>query len=155
MRRVRSRTENASEPAVASPPGTEQNNNKGDGSGFELKSRIHRQLIERIDLSKLDSLPPETVQQQLRRLLEDLLAGEETPLSRLEREQLGSDGQHETCGLGPIEPLRMDPTVSDILVNGPYNVYVERRGKIERADIIFWGSAPLLPIIQRNVLQVG
>src|SRR3970282_544793 len=103
MRRVRSR--NASEPAVASPPGTEQNNNKGDGSGFELKSRIHRQLIERIDLSKLDSLPPESVQQQIRRLLEDLLAGEETPLSRQEREQLVIDVQHETVGLGPIAPL--------------------------------------------------
>jgi len=155
MRRVRSRTENASEPAVASPPGTEQNNNKGDGSGFELKSRIHRQLIERIDLSKLDSLPPESVQQQIRRLLEDLLAGEETPLSRQEREQLVIDVQHETFGLGPIEPLMMDPTVSDILVNGPYNVYVERRGKIERADIIFRDSAHLLQIIERIVSQVG
>src|SRR3990172_1477397 len=142
MRRVRSRTENASEPAVASPPGTEQNNNKGDGSGFELKSRIHRQLIERIDLSKLDSLPPESVQQQIRRLLEDLLAGEETPLSRQEREQLVIDVQHETFGLGPIEPLMMDPTVSDILVNGPYNVYVVRRGGIGPRGTLFRGTGP-------------
>src|SRR3972149_3949354 len=99
MRRVRSRTENASEPAVASPPGTEQNNNKGDGSGFELKSRIHRQLIDRIDLSKLDSLPPESVQQQIRRLLEDLLAGEETPLGRQEREPPALDGYYYHFGL--------------------------------------------------------
>src|SRR3972149_3693167 len=118
MRRVRSRTENASEPAVASPPGTEQNNNKGDGSGFELKSRIHRQLIDRIPRSKLDSLPPESVQQQIRRLLEDLLAGDETPLSRQEREQLVIDVQHETFGLGPIEPLLRGPTAGGVLGEG-------------------------------------
>ena len=85
-----------------------------------LKKRIHRQLIERIDLSKLDILPPELVQQQMRRILEDLLAGEETPLSRGERDQLVTYIEHETFGLGPIEPLMHDPTVSDILVNGSH-----------------------------------
>ena len=88
-------------------------------SHYELKGRIHRQLIEGLDLSKVALLPADMVQQQIRRIVEDLLAGEETPLNRQEREQIVVEVQHETFGLGPIEPLMQDPTVSDILVNGP------------------------------------
>ncbi len=120
-----------------------------------LKKRIHRQLIERIDLSKLDILPPELVQQQMRRILEDLLAGEETPLSRGERDQLVTYIEHETFGLGPIEPLMHDPTVSDILVNGAHEVYVERRGLLSRTEVVFRDDAHLLQIIERIVSQVG
>ncbi len=129
--------------------------NIGDGAHCELKIRIHRQLIERIDLSKLDSLPAGLVQQQIGRILEDLLAGEATPLSRRERDQIVVEVQHETFGLGPIEPLMHDPTVSDILVNGAHVVYVERRGKLERTDVIFRDDAHLLRIIERIVAQVG
>ncbi len=126
-----------------------------DRAYYELKNRIHRQLIERVDLSKLDSLPPELVQQQIRRILEELLAGEETPLSRLEREKIVLDVRHETFGLGPIEPLMHDPTVSDILVNGARDVYVERRGKLERTEVVFRDNGHLLQVIERIVAQVG
>jgi pilus assembly protein CpaF len=153
MKHGRGRPEKATGPTLAALLGAGQG--KGDGASFELRHRIHRQLIDRIDLSKLDSLPAELVQQQIRRILEDLLAGEETPLSRQEREQLVIDVQHETFGLGPIEPLMRDPTVADILVNGPYEVYVERRGKLERTDVIFRDDAHLLQIIERIVSQVG
>src|SRR6266545_428921 len=99
---------------------------------YDLKTRIHRQLIERLDLAKLDILPLDTVQQQIRRIVEDMLAGDDTPLSRQERDQLVLEVEHETFGLGPLEPLMQDPTVSDILVNGSKEVYVERRGRLER-----------------------
>ena len=122
---------------------------------YDLKTRIHRQLIERLDLAKLDVLPLDTVQQQIRRIVEDMLAGDETPLSRHEREQLVLEVEHETFGLGPLEPLMQDPTVSDILVNGPAEVYVERRGKLERTRVIFRDDKHLLQIIERIVSAVG
>ena len=122
---------------------------------YDLKTRIHRQLIERLDLAKLDVLPLDTVQQQIRRIVEDMLAGDETPLSRHEREQLVREVEHETFGLGPLEPLMQDPTVSDILVNGSKEVYVERRGKLERTRVIFRDDAHLLQIIERIVSAVG
>ncbi len=122
---------------------------------YDLKTRIHRQLIERLDLAKLDILPLDTVQQQIRRIVEDMLAGDDTPLSRQEREQLVLEVEHETFGLGPLEPLMQDPTVSDILVNGSKEVYVERRGKLERTRVIFRDDAHLLQIIERIVSAVG
>ena len=153
MRVLRGRTENSREPGTTGVLGAGKD--KGDGAYYDLKSRIHLELIERIDLSKLDSLPPDLVQQQIGRILEDLLAGEETPLSRRERDRIVIDVQHETFGLGPIEPLMRDPTVSDILVNGAKEVYVERRGKLERTEVTFRDDAHLLQIIERIVSQVG
>jgi pilus assembly protein CpaF len=124
-------------------------------ASYSLKSRIHRQLIERLDLAKLWIMPPEIVQQQIRQIVEDMLAEEETPLSRQEREQVITEVQHETFGLGPIEPLMQDPTISDILVNGARHVYVERRGRLERTPVVFRDDAHLLQIIERIVSRVG
>ena len=138
-------------PNVA-PDGSQSPNN---WSSFELKNRIHRHLIERIDLAKVDVLPRDVVEQQIRQVVEDLLADEETPLSRWERNQIILEIQHETFGLGPIEPLIRDPSVSDILVNGPQDVFVERRGKLEETNVIFRDDAHLLQIIERIVSQVG
>src|SRR4029450_10158894 len=110
-------------------------------SHYELKGRIHRQLIEGLDLSKVALLPADVGQQQIRRIVEDLLAGEEPPLNRQEREKIIVEVQHEPFGLGPIEPLMQDPTVSDILINGPRRGYIERRGKIERTAARCRGNA--------------
>jgi pilus assembly protein CpaF len=128
---------------------------RGREAYYDLKTRIHRQLIERLDLAKLDVLPVETVQQQIRRIVEDMLATDDTPLSRNEREQLVVEVEHETFGLGPLEPLMQDPTVSDILVNGAKEVYVERRGKLERTRVIFRDDRHLLQVIERIVSAVG
>jgi pilus assembly protein CpaF len=129
---------------------------RGETQYYELKTRIHRQLIERLDLAKLALLPEDTVRQQIRRIVEDMLAADETtPLNRQERERIVQEVQHETFGLGPIEPLMQDPTVSDILVNGAHEVYVERRGKLERTKVIFRDDAHLLQIIERIVSAVG
>jgi pilus assembly protein CpaF len=122
---------------------------------YELKTRVHRQLIERLDLTKLAMLPGDVLQQQIRRIVEDMLVDDETPLSRSEREQLVVEVQHETFGLGPIEPLMQDPTVSDILVNGPHEVYVERRGKLQKTNAIFRDDAHLMQVIDRIVSAVG
>src|SRR6267142_1099025 len=81
------------------PDGSQSLNN---WSSYELKNRIHRHLIERIELSKVDVLPRDLVEQQIRQVVEDLLAEEETPLSRWERNQIILEIQHETFGLGPI-----------------------------------------------------
>jgi pilus assembly protein CpaF len=126
-----------------------------DTARYELKARVHRQLIERLDLTKLNLLPLESVQQQIRRIVEDMLVDDETPLTRQEREQIVVEVQHETFGLGPIEPLMQDPTVNDILVNGPSDVYVERRGKLQKTAAIFRDNAHLMQIIERIVSAVG
>jgi len=128
---------------------------RGREAYYDLKTRIHRQLIERLDLTKVDLLPLETVQQQIRRIVEDMLASDDTPLSRQEREQLVLEVEHETFGLGPLEPLMQDPTVSDILVNGCKEVFVERRGKLERTRVIFRDNSHLLQVIERIVSGVG
>jgi pilus assembly protein CpaF len=128
---------------------------RADTAYFDFKNRIHRQLIERLDLSKVGVLPAEVVQAQIRRIVEDMLAAEEVPLTRQEREQLIVEVQHETFGLGPIEPLMQDPTINDILVNGPQEVFVERRGRLERTKIIFRNNAHLLQVIERIVSAVG
>src|SRR5262250_2135479 len=128
---------------------------RGREAYYELKTRIHRQLIERLDLAKLELLPLETVQQQIRRIVEDMLVADDTPLSRQEREQIVVEVEHETFGLGPLEPLMQDPTVSDILVNGPKTVYVERRGRLERTHVIFRDNTHLLHVIERIVSRVG
>src|SRR4030095_10075525 len=108
------------------------NGNGSDGSGQytfqEMKSRLHRALINRMDLTKLSSLTPEQVKEEVTRLAEGMLAQESTPLSSVERERLLNEVHHELFGLGPLEPLLGDSTISDILVNSHGTIYIERRG---------------------------
>jgi pilus assembly protein CpaF len=150
---------NAAAAPVAAPatlPATNGDLPRGaEAARYELKTRVHRQLIERLDLTKLNLLPVESVQQQIRRIVEDMLVEDGTPLSRQERDQIVVEVQHETFGLGPIEPLMQDPTVNDILVNGPRDIYVERRGKLQKTSAIFRDNAHLMQIIERIVSAVG
>jgi len=141
------------------------NNNNGapgavaDGTGQhsfqEMKSRLHRTLINRMDLTKLQTLTPEQVHAEVSRLAEAVLAQEAMPLSVSERERLVSDVQHELFGLGPLEPLLKDPTISDILVNKHDTIYIERRGKIERTNVTFKDDEHLMRVIERIVSSVG
>src|SRR5678815_5790093 len=86
--------------------------------GFqEIKARLHRAIITRMDLMKLNTLPSDRVHAEVSRLAEDLLLAENLPLSTIERDRLVSEVHHELFGLGPLEPLLADPTISDILVN--------------------------------------
>jgi pilus assembly protein CpaF len=121
----------------------------------EMKSRLHRLLINRMDLSKLASLTPEQVHAEVSRLAESVLAQEAMPLSTNEKERLVNDVQHELFGLGPLEPLLADPTISDILVNSPRTIYIERNGKLEITDVAFKDDEHLMRVIERIVSTVG
>jgi pilus assembly protein CpaF len=133
--------------------------NGSDGSGQnsfqEMKARLHRTLINRMDLTKLSSLTPEQVHAEVSRLAESVLAQEAMPLSVSERDRLVNDVQHELFGLGPLEPLLADPTISDILVNKHNTIYIERRGKIERTNVTFKDDEHLMRVIERIVSSVG
>lgn len=121
----------------------------------ELKSRIHRRLLDRLDLSNLARIPQEALEAEIGRAVEGLVQGESMPLNRSERERLISEVLHETLGLGPLEPLLDDSYLSDILVNGPNQVYVERFGKLELTDVVFKDNTHLMQIIDRIVSKVG
>jgi pilus assembly protein CpaF len=127
----------------------------GQHSFQEMKSRLHRTLINRMDLTKLAALTPEQVHAEVSRLAEIVLAQEAMPLSVSERERLVSDVQHELFGLGPLEPLLKDPTISDILVNSHDTIYIERRGKIEPTTVRFKDDEHLMRVIERIVSSVG
>jgi pilus assembly protein CpaF len=131
----------------------------GDGNGQptfqEMKSRLHRALINRMDLTKLASLQADQVHAEVSRLAESVLAQEAMPLSASERERLVNDVQHELFGLGPIEPLLKDGTISDILVNSHHTIYIERRGKLELTDVAFKDDEHLMRVIERIVSSVG
>ena len=121
----------------------------------EMKARLHRAIINRMDLSKLGQLEPEQLRTEVARLAEELIVIENAPLSSVERERLVNEVRHELFGLGPIEPLLADPTISDILVNSPKNIYIERGGKLERTSVEFKDDEHLMRVIERIVSSVG
>ena len=121
----------------------------------ELKSRIHRQLIERLDLSNAETIGRTQLRNEIGMILADIINKENVPLSQTERERLIIDVQHETFGLGPLEPLLADPDIADILVNNSRTVYVERFGKLHKVDVVFRDDAHLMQIIDRIVSKVG
>ena len=121
----------------------------------ELKSTIHRRLIDRLDLSTVADLTPEQLSGIIKTVVENMIAQEGIPLSRPERDRLVVEIQNETMGLGPLEPLLSDTGISDIMVNGPHGVFVERHGKIEKTDVSFKDNEHLMSIIERIVSKVG
>ncbi len=139
----------------APPPSTNGSENNGQHSFQEMKSRLHRALINRMDLTKLSALSQEQVYTEVSRLAESVLAQEAMPLSATERDRLVNDVQHELFGLGPLEPLLADPTISDILVNCHGTIYVERRGKLEVTNVAFKDDEHLMRVIERIVSSVG
>jgi pilus assembly protein CpaF len=122
----------------------------------QLKVDLHRRLIERLDLAALERIQDEAIlMSQIRQAVAEFLRAEQTPLSQSEREEVVEQIVYEVTGLGPIEPLFRDRTITDILINGPKNVYVERRGKLSRVDVTFRDDTHLLAVIDRIVSRVG
>lgn len=121
----------------------------------ELKVRVHQRIVELLDLNKINSMDEDVLALELSKLIEQLLHQESVPLNLSERARLGKEILHEVLGLGPLEPLIHDPTINDILVNGPHRVYVERFGNIEATDVRFRDDAHLRKIIDRIVSRVG
>ncbi|MCI0378999.1 MAG: CpaF family protein, partial [Gemmataceae bacterium] len=135
-----------------SQAGLDRNANKG----FEdLKRLIHGKLVDKLDLSRVSDLAGDTLRREIRLVVERLCDTENPLLNRMERERLIDEVLDETFGFGPLEMLLKDPTISDILVNGPHKVYVERRGKLEKTEVKFRDNDHLLQIIDRIVSKVG
>ena len=124
---------------------------------YELKTRIHDRLLDLMDLSLLDTLDPDVLKPQIRRLVEQMLLEDKgrVPLNQNERELLFTEIQHEVFGLGPLEPFLQDPTISDILVNNYRQIYIERFGKLYTTEARFKDDNHLRKIIDKIVSAVG
>jgi pilus assembly protein CpaF len=124
---------------------------------FEFKSMIHDRLLNLLDLSLIDKLDRETLNAQIRQVVDKILREESfsLPLNLSERENFFSEIIDEVLGLGPLEPFLKDPTVSDILVNTYESIYIERYGKLEPTDARFKDDAHLMRIIDKIVSTVG
>src|SRR5580693_6811217 len=120
-----------------------------------LKRRIHTKLVDKLDLNRVGELQGDVLRREIRLVVEHLCDSEDTLLNRQERERLVEEVLDETFGLGPLELLLKDPTISDILINGPKHVYVERRGKMEKTTVTFRDNNHLMQIIDRIVSKVG
>jgi pilus assembly protein CpaF len=121
----------------------------------ELKFTLHRKLLDRINLEALSSMAGERVRAEIRAAVAKLVEEEKTPLSLVEKDRVIEEILDEVFGLGPLEPLLQDPTISDILVTTPKLVYVERGGKLYRTPVEFKDDAHLLRIIEKVVSRVG
>jgi pilus assembly protein CpaF len=121
----------------------------------QVKADLHRKILDRLDLEKLGRTPGQAARDEVLLLIRNTVNSEAVPLSFAERERLAREILDEIFGLGPLEPLLKDPTVSDILVNRFDRVYVERAGKLEPTGLSFKDDAHLMQIIDRIVSRVG
>src|SRR6478672_12758170 len=144
--------------AVLSPVSKEQHRESGWVNGLlnpkahtpehqELKFTLHRKLLDRINLEALSSMAGERARAEIRAAVARLVEEEKTPLSLMEKDRVIEEVLDEVFGLGPLEPLLRDPSISDILVTTPRLVYVERAGKLHRTPVEFKDNAHLLRII--------
>jgi pilus assembly protein CpaF len=122
---------------------------------LRLKAELHERLVNSLNLSLVHTVDSERLRDELRRGAEELCSLHGGLLNHVDRERLIADLVDEAVGLGPLEPLMSDPTISDILINGPHNVYVERRGKLEATHVRFRDLDHLLGVVQRITARVG
>jgi pilus assembly protein CpaF len=120
-----------------------------------VKAAIHRKLIQKLNLDRLSEVNRDDVRREVGQILEALVVGESTPMNLQERERLAQEVLDEVFGLGPLEPLLADPTVADILVNTYKQVYIERKGVLERTSVQFRDDTHLMSIIDRIVSAIG
>ncbi len=122
---------------------------------LRIKKDLHQQLISEMDLSAMGNMDEDELREEVRRGAEQLCRQSNDLLSLTERERLIGEVLDETFGIGPLETLMRDPTISDILVNGPKTVYVERRGRLTKSEIVFNDEKHLIDIVRRIVSRVG
>src|SRR5467141_3594317 len=122
---------------------------------FVVKTQIHSKLLNSLSPDQLRTLNKDGVREQIGNVVERLVTDESIPMTVAEREKLIEEVLDEVFGLGPLEPLLKDPTISDILVNGFDNVYVERNGQLKETNVRFKDDAHLLRIIEKVVSRVG
>jgi len=133
----------------------EHSNDRFEADFQRLKTRIHRELIDSLDLSRIGSLDESHLRAHIRSLAEGLMRSRPEMLSSIDEERLIDELMAESFGLGPLEPYMQDPDVTDILVNGPDEVYVERLGRLQETNTVFADDEHLMQIIQRVVARVG
>ncbi|MGC6448173.1 MAG: CpaF family protein [Rubripirellula sp.] len=121
----------------------------------EIKGRIHGKLVDKLDLSRVGDLTGDVLKREIRVVVEHLCDAEDTLLNRQERDRIVDEVIDEVLGLGPLELILKDHTISDILINGPKNIYVERGGRMEKSEVEFRDNKHLLQIIDRIVSKVG
>jgi pilus assembly protein CpaF len=138
----------AAEPYQVGPPPLPPRFNK-------LKADVHKRIVETLDLTKLNKWKQDRLRREVRSLANQLVLSAPDPMTDGERAQLVDEILSEVFGLGPLDPLLTDPSVSDVLVNGPHTVYVERNGKLEMTTVRFADDAHLMQIIQRVAARVG
>jgi pilus assembly protein CpaF len=143
------RLDAGTEPGCQPPPG------RFETEFQKLKTRIHHELIDSLDLSRIGSLDESRLRNHIRNLAEGMLRARPEMLSRIDEERLIDELMAESFGLGPLEPYMQDPDVTDILVNGPSEVYVERMGRLQETNTVFADDEHLMQIIQRVVSRVG
>jgi pilus assembly protein CpaF len=136
-------------------PTPERNGNGGETRFARMKSDLHQKLIQHMDLSTLGKMNEEELRLEVRQAVGQICQSSPDLLNQNERTRLINELIDETFGLGPLEALLRDPTISDILVNGPHTIYIERRGRLELSEIRFNDERHLLQIIQRIVNRVG
>jgi pilus assembly protein CpaF len=138
-------------PGRGSPPVA----TRGADRYFELKSQIHRKLIGVLNLDRVSSIPKDRVRAEIGRVVERLLDEERVPMTTAEQTKIVEEVLDEVLGLGPLETLLKEPTISDILVNRYNKVFIERNGKLSETTVRFKDDAHLLHIIEKIVSQVG
>ncbi|HEY6971865.1 MAG TPA: CpaF family protein [Candidatus Angelobacter sp.] len=141
--------------ATTSDPQSSTNGASALKTYQELKTTLHRELLNKIDLERLTSLQDVRARTQVQGVIYDLIATSNVPLSAAERERICREVLHEVFGLGPLEPLLQDPSITDILVNTHRQVYIERGGMLELTNVVFKDSAHLRHIIDKIVSNVG
>ena len=121
----------------------------------KFKTEVHRTLISKLDLEKLSRVNSSQARQAVAAMVTEILSDQRVPLNFSEQEKIQSDLLDEVFGLGPLEPLLRDPKISDILVNSKDRVFIERGGRLERAEASFRDDRHLLQVIDRIVSRVG
>lgn len=121
----------------------------------QIKRRIHNKLVDKLDLSRVGEMQGDQLRKEIRLVVEHLCDAENTLLNRNERDRIIEEVLDETFGLGPLELLLKDSSISDIMINGPKHIFVERRGQLERTEVEFRDNTHLMQIIDRIVSKVG
>jgi len=136
-------------------PGAKPGDKTSETEFESLKRRIHSKLVDKLDLTKVGEMDNDVLRREIRMVIEHLSDAESALLNRAERERLVEEVLDETFGFGPLELLLKDPLISDILINGPKQIYIEKKGKLEKSTVTFRDNAHLLQIIDRIVSKVG
>jgi pilus assembly protein CpaF len=145
----------ASPPPPPIPPKAQPQAKGAPPSQLDIRLRLHSRLIDELDLAKLDKLDEKDMRREVMSLVADFARAERMALNTADLQELGASIFDEMVGLGPLEPLLKDESINDILINGPYQVYVERRGELELTPVRFRDNDHLLRIVNRIVAGVG